>query len=247
MKDNPFFIIGAPRSGTTLLRNVLRLHSRLECPEETHFFRWADAFRSPRYRQYYANSPLFNRHREIDGIDNFAFQFRLQQGVSRGRMQDWYGDEFLRVRGNPDGRWFDKTPQNVYGILLISEYYPRARFIHLHRHPLNVVASLVEGKVMPPHDLTGAVNCWLETMMIMRQYKACNAERVLDVSYERFTENAASVIQSILEFVDESDTTMPYDKINVHQEKNKYRQILDDNEVEQVLKLTEAYRPEYGY
>lgn len=247
MKNDPFFIIGAPRSGTTILRDVLRLHPRLECPEETHFFRWTDPYRSPRYRQHYAHSKLFARHREIDGIKNFPFHVTLQKGISRGQMQDWYGREFLKVRGNPDGRWFDKTPQNVYGILLLSEYYPRARFIHLHRNPLNVVASLVEGKVMPPHDLLGAINWWLETMMIMRQYKACNAERVLDVSYEQFTDRAAEVTKSILQFIDEPDSAMPYDKIHVHREKNKYRQVLDDSEVEKVLKMTEAYRPEYGY
>jgi len=247
MENAPFFIVGAPRSGTTLLRDVLRLHPRLECPEETHFFRWADPFRSPRYQKHYNKSRLFQKHREIDGIDNFGFHLSLQRGSSRGQLQDWYGREFLRVRGNPDGRWFDKTPQNIYGILLISEYYPDAKFIHLHRNPLNVVASLLEGKVMPAHDLMGAVNYWLESMMIMRQYKSANPERVLDVSYERFTEDAMSVTRIILEFVGESASEMPYNKMSIHREMNKYRRVLDAQEVGKVLKITEAYRAEYGY
>ena len=40
----PFFLVGCVRSGTTLLRNLLRQHPNLESPEETHFFRWPHSF-----------------------------------------------------------------------------------------------------------------------------------------------------------------------------------------------------------
>ena len=51
--NTPFFILGCVRSGTTLLRDILRIHPRLESPEETHFFRWADPYASPRYERNY--------------------------------------------------------------------------------------------------------------------------------------------------------------------------------------------------
>ena len=51
-QDNtPFFVLGCVRSGTTLLRDILRQHPRLESPEETHFFRWSDPYGSPRYEK----------------------------------------------------------------------------------------------------------------------------------------------------------------------------------------------------
>ncbi len=37
--DRPIFVIGSPRSGTTLLRMVLDSHPRISCGEETHFLR----------------------------------------------------------------------------------------------------------------------------------------------------------------------------------------------------------------
>ena len=42
----PFFVLGCVRSGTTMLRDALRMHPHLACPEETHFFRWGEPFGS---------------------------------------------------------------------------------------------------------------------------------------------------------------------------------------------------------
>ena len=66
--NTPFFVLGCVRSGTTLLRDILKLHTRLESPEETHFFRWADPYASPRYERNYVGVKLFKNHQEIDGV-----------------------------------------------------------------------------------------------------------------------------------------------------------------------------------
>src|SRR5262245_40208202 len=135
-KDNtPFFILGCVRSGTTMLRDFLRLHSRLECPEETHFFRWADPFGSPRYDRNYIAMKIFDQHRKMDGISNPEFFEAKDQANDRKEISDAYGRMYLKARNNEVGRWFDKTPQNIYGIFLISHLYPDAKFIHIHRHP----------------------------------------------------------------------------------------------------------------
>src|SRR5690606_22254663 len=76
-KENiPFFILGAPRSGTTLLRDLLREHPRLECPEETHFFRWSDPFASPKFISHY-KTKLFKTHRKMDQISEMNFSFMM--------------------------------------------------------------------------------------------------------------------------------------------------------------------------
>ncbi|HNE26739.1 MAG TPA: sulfotransferase, partial [Pseudomonadales bacterium] len=64
LDNTPFFILGCVRSGTTLLRDILRIHPRLESPEETHFFRWADPYASPRYERNYVGVKLFKNHRD---------------------------------------------------------------------------------------------------------------------------------------------------------------------------------------
>jgi hypothetical protein len=247
-QDNtPFFLVGCVRSGTTLLRDLLRAHPRLESPEETHFFRWADPFGSERYRRMYEKSALMKQHRDLDGVDDYTFLYTLNVARDRKEMMTAYGYHVLKARDNPDGRWFDKTPQNVYGVLLIAAAWPEAQFIHIHRHPLNVVASLMEGAVMPAHGLDGAVNYWLEAMAIMDQFKRLGGDRVKEVCYGELTAKPREAMLDILGFLNEDKRVYPGDLNKVHAEKNKYRNKLDAAQVADVLERTATFRERYGY
>lgn len=245
--NSPFFLVGCVRSGTTLLRDLLRLHPRLECPEETHFFRWADPFGSWRYRNHYKGTGLLKTHREMDGFAEFGFHHILNNTHSRREMMDHYGRKFLEYRGNPGGRWFDKTPQNVYGVLMLSAAYPEARFVHVCRHPLNVVASLMEGAVMPQHHLDAAINYWVEAVSILHEFRAVAGERLIEMKYEDFTSEPYGWLVRLLEFLGEDPLVDRESLPEVHTEKNKYREKLSEKEVEEVLQRTEPYLSRYGY
>lgn len=247
MDNTPFFILGSVRSGTTLLRDILRMHPRLECPEETHFFRWSDPFGTPRYQRHYIGSKLFQSHRELDGIENFEFHYTLKHTASRQSMMDWYGKTALERRDNIKGRWFDKTPQNVYGILLLSEMYPEAKFIHIHRNPLNVVASLMEGAVMPEHDMRAAINSWIEAVAIINQYKQLAPQRLWEVGYETLVDQPEEQVANMLEFLGEAADLIPSKAFKTHKEKNKYKNKLTEEQIAYVLGATEKYRNIYGY
>ena len=171
----------------------------------------------------------------------------LRSPMNRKSLADWYGQEFLRVRGNPNGRWFDKTPQNVYGILLIRAIYPKARFIHIHRSPLNVVSSLREGKVMPGFSLNAGINAWMESMMILSEFKQLDEGSMLEVPYEQVTAQPKKYIKKCLDFLEEDDRDMDYSSIHTHPEKHKYKKILSREEIDLVLKSTEPYCSRYGY
>ncbi len=245
--NTPFFLLGCVRSGTTLLRDLLRSHPRLECPEETHFFRWPDPFGSPRYRNNYRNSALLKAHRKLDGLEEFPFHYILNKSKSRREMMVNYGRKFLELQGNPSGRWFDKTPQNVYGALLIDSDWPDARYIHIHRHPLNVVASLVEGAVMPEHDLNGAVNYWNEAIAIVSQFKRLVGDRLLEIDYQALTNAPEETLADILNFLNESPSVLKGEIKDVHPEKNKYKDKLNAAQIAEVLERTQKGRNEYGY
>ena len=245
-QNMPFFILGAPRSGTTLLRDLLRDHPRLECPEETHFFRWADPFASPKYINHY-NTKLFKLHRQMDGISDLAFSLSMTAMHSREHLAYDYGVAYLRGIGKPDARLYDKTPQNVYGIFLINAIYPEAKFIHIYRNPLNVVASLMEGKVMPVHNLRGAINSWTESMMLLDQFKKFKPELLLEVCYEDMTADPDPYLKKILEFVNEDPGLLPSQRSKTHKEKNKYKSKLSQQEIDIVLEKCEPYLSLYGY
>jgi len=242
----PFFIVGCVRSGTTLLRDLLRDHPRLECPEETHFFRWSDPYGSPRYKNQYRNK-LFREHREIDGIDPTWFHYALMAGRSKEHMAFEYGKEYLKGIGRPDARLFDKTPQNVYGMFFINAVYPEARFIHIYRHPFNVITSLMEGKVMPKHSFQGALNYWVESMMLIEQFKRFMPELLLEIKYEDVCENPDPYLRELLEFVGEDPDALPSQSGKAHPEKNKYKERLTQEEMETIKFNCEPYFTQYGY
>jgi hypothetical protein len=253
----PFFIVGCVRSGTTLLRNMLCLHDRLECPQETHLFRWAEPFGTPEYDKNYKKVELFKRHRQEDGIANFDFHYSLRYQSTRAGLMNWYGKTFLEQRGNPDGRWFEKTPQHVYNLLLLSAAYPDAKFVHLVRNPLSVVVSIMKGEVMPALQLHGAINYWLEAAMILSQYRALAPHRLLEIRYEDLLEDPDTQIATVLDFIGESAEQFPFRKISgvgsaktavrKRKLKDNYAKYLAPEQIEQVIATTEPYFSAYGY
>jgi len=243
----PFFILGCVRSGTTLLRDLLRLHPHLDCPEETHFFRWSDPFRSPRFLNTYRTNKVILDQQRMDGISESEFEGLMARAASRKELAEGYGRLYLEKRGNPNGRWFDKTPQNVYGMLLISAMFPQSKFVHIYRNPLNVVASLFEGKVMAIDDMAGATSYWMESMWIIDEYKKLQPERVYEVGYERLTSEPGSELTRLLEFLGEDPGLLQLPAGLVHKERNKYRHLLSEQQVQEVIARCQPFFSAYGY
>jgi hypothetical protein len=100
-------------------------------------------------------------------------------------------------------RWFDKTPQNVYGAALIAGSMPQAKFVHIVRDPVNVVASLRLGQVMKIERLIGACNYWNEAIDILSVLKAAFPARVHELRYEDLTARPLDELQRLLLFIGE--------------------------------------------
>lgn len=245
--NTPFFILGCVRSGTTMLRNFLRLHPRLECPEETHFYRWADPFGSPRYEKNYITMKIFGNHRKLDGISNRDFYEVQSSARDRREISEAYGQLYLESVGNKSGRWFDKTPQNIYGLPLLSYHFPHSKVVHIHRHPLNVVASLVEGKVMARHSVKGAMNYWMESMILINEYKKTHSIQLYEISYEKVSVNPTVELNKLFDFLGEDFRLVDHRNIHTHPEQNKFSKILSQDEINQVLNFCEDFMNRYGY
>ena len=246
--NTPFFILGCVRSGTTMLRDILRLHPRLECPEETHFFRWPDPFGSPAYENR-SKIKLLRDHREKDGVTEEAFEQIRDAAADRKGLADGYGARYLEAVNNAGGRWFDKTPQNVYGLLLLNHFYPTAKIIHLYRNPLNVVASLRTGAVMQKHSLRGAINYWMESMILLDQFKKIPgvAAKLMEVSYEDVVTDPKTHIASLLQFLGEDPARLDSSKLATLPERHKYKKVLSRAEIDEVKAGCEPFYSNYGY
>ncbi len=149
-----------------MLRNLLRTHPGLAAPEETHFYRWSSAFKSYFYESQCATETLV-RHRALDGVSEDSFWAMFQAAESRLDLQEAYMSHYVAVT-KPGARWFDKTPQNAFGALMLCADYPDATLVHLVRHPLPVVASLLRGDAIEVGGLDEAISHWAEPVKALR-------------------------------------------------------------------------------
>ena len=115
------FLVGFPRSGTTLLDSMLSAHSDIEVLEEKSLF-------SGLHQNWSAAGTL-----EALGDINAA---RIEDG------RHIYRQEMLRHRQQPDRPLVvDKLPLNLAYLFLIHRLFPEAPIIFLQRHPLDACIS----------------------------------------------------------------------------------------------------------
>lgn len=121
--DSPVFIVGFPRSGTTLLEQMLDAHPRLQSMDENPFFdRLAGKLRSHDARILEDLSVL----RQFD-CDELRKRYRVMAA------------EKVAVRAG--AQLVDKNPFNMLWLPLIHRLFPKAKFILCLRHPCDVILS----------------------------------------------------------------------------------------------------------
>ncbi|WP_209428443.1 sulfotransferase [Pararhodobacter sp. SW119] len=245
--STPLFILGCVRSGTTLVRDLLRRQQNVICPEETHYFRYGEPFRTGGHSNPLLNSKTLLKHREIDGIAPETFKEMLMMSRSRGELLCRHVHHMAEARGLQNYQWFDKTPQNVYGLPLIRAEFPKARFLHLVRNPLNVVASLKLGKVIKVTDIHAACNYWIEAVTIIHQMTSLLEGSLLEMHYEDVTTYPVASMEKLLEFSKLGDQKELYRSQDAHEERNQFHDVLSAEEQGIVIRRCSPLAEKYGY
>ena len=146
--EAPIFVVGAPRSGTTLLRNILSRHPRIAVCGETRFNHYVYKRRlafghlgDPRNRRRLVEEylALDRLHRLI--VDHGVLAERLmREATSYQALFTCLVRYYAESQGKE--RWGEKTPQHALFSETLCEWYPGGTVIHLVRDPRDVVASL---------------------------------------------------------------------------------------------------------
>ncbi len=246
-RSPPFFIIGCVRSGTTMLRNILRLHPNLAAPEETHFYRWTEPFGTDVSNRQFINNAILKKHRQIDSIDEAEFQLILDKARTRKQLYQRYMKSFVQKTKPEAGRWFDKTPQNVYGAAMLAADFPHSRFIHIVRNPLDVVLSLRTGQVMQITSLIGACNYWREAVVNIATLKKAIPRRVLELNYEEFTAAPREFAGKLLDFIGEPFDADFMDAFVSKPVSYDHSSLLSPEERRMVRDICGTWASSYGY
>ena len=184
----PIFILGLPRSGSTLLEQVLASHSAVEGTAElTYVGRLATSIgRQARRGLSYPEAA-----RELDPA---AFAAVGAEYLTLARLH--------RRAAAP--RFIDKMPNNFPNIGLIATMLPNAKIIDARRHPLDGCLScyrqlFAKGQNFT-YDLTEIGEYYLQYQRMMEHWHAVLPGRVLTVQYEEVVADFAAQARRLLEF-----------------------------------------------
>ncbi|MCK4622646.1 MAG: sulfotransferase [Desulfuromonadales bacterium] len=155
--SRPIFIVGAPRSGTTLLQYMLRSHSKLSFPTgESHFivplFRKAESFGDLSQKNNIRRvlDEMYRRNADFLLTDLHGMRFEAE--TLADELHSKGCDTIPKIiaglfeknaRGEGKKRWGDKTPYYVLHLPTILEMFPNAQIIHLIRDGRDCALSLL--------------------------------------------------------------------------------------------------------
>lgn len=207
--NDPLFIVGAPRSGTTLLYHIML--STGEFPVYMAESKVLDCW--GRYgslddetnRERFLADFLTSRQFARSGLD--AAEFR--QKVAR-RVENY--TDFLRLlmdemaRDQGKDRWIEKTPDHVWHLHRLAEAFENAKFIHLVRDGRDVALSIRRlgwtRTVGPNRTLQlVAAGKWWETDVARGRCSGVDlGDRYLEVRYEDLVEELDQTMLSVRAF-----------------------------------------------
>ncbi len=181
----PIFIIGMPRSGTTLLDRILGNHSEVTSAGELDDFalqlRWAANHRST------LDEVVLQRLATIDYAELGGRYLAQSQWRARGRRF-----------------YTDKLPRNWMVAGLIRRALPQARILHLVRDPMDVCFSnfrvMFAEAFAHIYDLDALAAHYLQYRHVLAHWHAAMPGQILDVPYDELVRDPENMTRKVLQF-----------------------------------------------
>lgn len=196
------FIVGAPRSGTTLLRLMLDAHPKLAIPSETHFIKDViKAFRRGRVSAPRLGDLIVGHHRWGDfHLDEAELRSRLEalRPLNAADAVRAFYRLYAERQGKP--RWGDKTPGYVKNMRPIATVLPEARFVHIIRDGRDVALSVIPMN-WGPDTVERAAEVWSERVRGARAQQA-ELPSYMEVRFEDLLQDTEQELRRICEFVE---------------------------------------------
>jgi len=188
----PIFIVGLPRSGTTLVERILAKHPDVDSVGEVQDLALA---------VMRAGGPAADKRALIAntaGADPAAIGREYWEAVRGYGSQGGSANEAAGLRH----AIIDKTPLNFLYLGLIAKALPQARIIHLRRHPMAsgyaMFKTLFRMGYPFSYDLEDIGRYYVAYRRLMDHWDAALPGRVLTIDYEDLVDDQGSVSREIV-------------------------------------------------
>jgi len=191
----PVFILGFPRSGTTLTEQILTAHPKICAGDELPFINeitqiMPRMLNSPlAYPEALAELWMGDQHEGLDNLRDYYLQRVRQLGIL-----------------TPNATWFtDKMPLNETHLGLIALLFPEAPLIHVLRHPLDIVLSVFSNHLTHGFycgfELETAARHYVRVMDLVESYRSEMTLRYLPIRYEDIVSDQEPNVRRVLDFI----------------------------------------------
>jgi hypothetical protein len=255
MSKAPVFIIGCPRSGTTLLSSFFE-SSIYGTPIETHFitkyykklYTYGNIEKKRNFRKIvtdiFKERPVmqWNINCDINKLYNDMVTFKYPEIVNKICM--------LRSISKNKTSWGDKTPHYLLDLDIIYKLYPSSKFVYIFRDGRDVALSLLK---MPwgPNNIYACSRYWKKYNKETETFKLIlNKGQLFIVRYEDLLINPRKLILNLLNFL----------KIDYHEDEisrliktiktnncNKWKKLLSEVQINRFENVSANTLKKLGY
>lgn len=184
----PIFILGMPRSGTTLVERILSRHPDVRACGELPFL----------------ESAVLRLENAAPGRA-YPDDFPAIGAEELTRQARDYLERAGRLHTLDRPFFTDKMPYNFVHVWLIKALFPGAAIIHCRRHPLDVILSnyfqLYGAEVSFTYDLTALAEYTVRYHRLMRRWQSLFPDGMVHVDYESLVDNAGQETARLVEAV----------------------------------------------
>ena len=185
--EAPIFIVGLPRSGTTLAAQIISAHSRVGNAGELETMTYAAAMLGG-MKPLSEFATVLAKAGEKGVSETAAFYTRVLRFLVPGKE-----------------RAVDKMPQNFRFIAEASILFPHARFIHCTRHPADTFMSAFHTEMNATHsysyDPSEYAAYYSQYRRLMQHWEKALPGRIFTLSYEALVSDPSTAIPALVGFL----------------------------------------------